>query len=93
MTRDQCAALLREVGLPVPRKSACRQCPYHSDRAWREIRDHDPAGWIMACEYDDRIYGERGARLHRSMQPLRLIDFGTDHPNLFDQECGGQCGI
>jgi hypothetical protein len=93
MTRSACADILREVGLPVPRKSACRFCPYHSDRAWREIRDHDPEGWIVACDFDDRIHADRGARLHRSMIPLRQIDFGEDNPDMFDQDCGGNCGV
>ncbi len=93
MSRSSCADLLKEVGLPVPRKSSCRFCPYHSDRAWREIRDHDPAGWEMSCDFDDRIFADKGARLHRSMIPLRRIDFGEDHPDLFDEECGGNCGV
>ncbi len=93
MTRDQCAALLRDVGLPVPRKSACSQCPYRSDKSWRELRDHDPQGWAFACDYDDRIRADRGASLHRSMIPLRRIDFGEDYPDLFDEECGGHCGV
>lgn len=92
-TRDRCADLLRRVGLPVPRKSACRQCPYRSDRGWREIRDHDPEGWAFACDYDETIHQDRGARLHRSMIPLRLIEFGEDHPDLFDDVCGGHCGV
>lgn len=93
MTRDRCAELLQDVGLPVPRKSACRQCPYRSDRGWREIRDYDAEGWAMACDYDDQIFSERGARLHRSMIPLRLVGFGEDHPDLFNEECGGHCGV
>lgn len=93
LTRDLCAKVLRDVGLPVPRKSACVQCPYHSDRAWREIRDYDPGGWTLACDYDDRIRLERGASLHRSMIPLREIEFGDDNPDLFNEECGGHCGV
>jgi hypothetical protein len=93
MTRDRCAAVLRQAGLPVPRKSACRQCPYRSDRAWREIRDYDPEGWIFACDYDDHIRATRQASLHRSMIPLRQIDFGGDNPDLFDNDCGGNCGV
>ncbi len=93
MTRSACAALLEEVGLPVPRKSACGYCPYHSDRAWREIRDHDAEAWELAVIYDDKIRADRGASLHRSMIPLRLVDFGDNEPSLFDLECGGNCGV
>lgn len=93
MTRDACAKVLREVGLPVPRKSACVYCPYRSDRGWREIRDHDPEGFAFACDFDDRIFAERGAHVHRSMIPLRQIAFGEDNQDLFDLDCGGNCGV
>lgn len=93
MTRSACAKLLEEIGLPVPRKSACVYCPFHSDRSWREIRDHDTDGWALAVAYDDKIRAERGASLHRSLIPLREIDFGEDHPELFDTECSGHCGV
>jgi len=93
LTRSACGEVLRSLGLPVPRKSACVYCPFHSDRAWREIRDHDAEGWACAVAYDETIRAERGASLHRSMIPLKLIDFGEDHPSLFDTECSGSCGV
>lgn len=93
MTRSACARTLTEVGLPVPRKSACGYCPYHSDAAWREIRDHDPETWDAALAYDDKIRLDRGASLHRSMIPLRRVDFGEDEPDMFTEECSGHCGM
>lgn len=93
MTRSACAALLREHGLPVPEKSACVYCPYHSDKAWRTIRDQDPKGWREAVAYDERLRAERGASLHRSLIPLRLVDFGQDEPDLFGEDCSGNCGV
>lgn len=93
MTRSACVALLESVGLPVPRKSACVYCPYHSDAAWREVRDFDPDGWQKALAYDDYVRAERGAFLHRSLIPLREVDLGEDEPGLFDQECSGHCGV
>lgn len=93
MTRSACARVLTEVGLPVPRKSACGLCPYHSDRAWREVRDHDPEAWEATLRYDDKLRAERGAFLHRSLIPLRDVTFSEDEPSLFDLECGGSCGV
>jgi hypothetical protein len=93
LTRSACARILTEHGLPVPRKSACVYCPYHSDRAWREVRDFDPAGWAQAIAYDDQVRADRGASLHRSLIPLRLVDLGQDEPDLFAEECAGHCGV
>jgi hypothetical protein len=93
MTRSACARTLTEVGLPVPLKSACGYCPYHSDQGWREVRDHDPEAWLEALAYDDKIRADRGAYLHRSLIPLREVDFGEDEPDLFGNDCGGHCGV
>jgi len=93
MTRSACAQVLTDAGLPVPRKSACGFCPYHSDRAWREVRDHDPDAWQRALTYDDKIRTERGVFLHRSLIPLRDVDLGEDEPDLFGEECDGYCGV
>lgn len=93
MTRSVCARVLTDAGVPVPRKSSCGYCPYHSDRQWREIRDYDPAAWERAVLYDDQVRAERGASLHRSLIPLRLVDLGVEEPGLFSEECAGVCGV
>jgi hypothetical protein len=97
MARSACVAVLEAHGIPVPRKSACVYCPWHSDGAWRELRDHDAEGFAAACAYDDQIRLERGASVHKSQVPLRLIDFGRNHPKLWDDgfgnDCSGQCGV
>jgi hypothetical protein len=36
--RDNCMELIRRAGLPIPPKSACWFCPFHSLREWREMR-------------------------------------------------------
>jgi len=93
MTRSACARTLTEHGLPVPRKSSCGYCPYHSDAAWREVRDGDPVAWGRAVAFDEQITADRGAYLHRSLIPLRLVDLGQEEPDLFADECAGYCGI
>jgi hypothetical protein len=90
-----CAALLREHGLPVPRKSACVFCPWRSDKGWREIAEYDPEGFQRAIAYDERLTRERGATVHRSRIPLRLIDFTKQQSfdDGFSNECEGHCGV
>ena len=98
MRKHDCADLLREHGLPVPRKSACVFCPWRSDRGWRDLQVHDPAGWQRAIAYDDRLRAQRQAAIHRSMIPLRELDFAAqgsflDDTNHFTNDCSGRCGV
>lgn len=92
----QCERVLLDNGLPVPRKSACVQCPWRSPQNWLMLRDHDPAGWQKALAYDDRVRAQRGASLHRSLIRLRDVSFKVQQKfNLdgFGNECQGVCGV
>lgn len=95
MRKHHCADLLREYGLPVPRKSACVFCPWRSDTGWRELTEHDPDGFQRAIAYDERLQQQRGATVHRSRIPLRLIDFTSQQSfgDGFRNECEGMCGV
>jgi hypothetical protein len=102
MTRADCLRWLERHDYPLPPKSACIGCPFHSDARWRDIRDHDPSGWAEAVEVDQAIRsGLRGIRgevyLHRSAVPLDQADLSTaeDHGqlNLWGNECEGLCGV
>lgn len=81
MTRRDCVEFLREVGLPVPQKSSCRFCPYHSDLYWHNLKTNHPGEFRKAAEFDRmirdmRCQGVRGQLfLHHSLVPLDQIDF------------------
>lgn len=78
MDRKACERWLRAHGWTEVAKSACIGCPYHGNRQWREMRDHQPEEWADAVEFDRAIRkgGARGlplngtAYLHRSRVPL-----------------------
>ena len=102
MTRQDCLRWLERHGYPLPPKSSCVGCPFHSDDMWRHIRDHDPQGWDEAVTIDRAIrVGLRGIRgevfLHRSAVPLDAADLSTpeDHGqfDMFGNECSGLCGV
>ena len=52
MTRRDCLGWLRRHDYPEPPKSACIGCPFHSDRAWRGLRDGSPEEWADAVAVD-----------------------------------------
>ena len=102
MTRQDCLRWLERHDYPLPPKSACIGCPFHSDAAWRRLRDQDPEAWDDAVSLDATIRtGLRGIRgevyLHRSAVPLEEADLTTaaDHGqlDLWQNECEGMCGI
>jgi hypothetical protein len=85
--------------LPEPGKSACFFCPFHSDLYWKVLQSDYPADFEKACYFDDSIRNfpklHSKAFLHRSLTPLRSIDFNAQKslfPELID-ECYGICGI
>jgi hypothetical protein len=79
MSRKDCIRFLESRGWSAT-KSACIGCPYHGNRAWRDLRDNHPEEWDDAIAFDAAIRkgGSRGdelrgtAFLHRSRVPLAL---------------------
>jgi hypothetical protein len=102
MTRRDCLAWMESHGYPMPPRSSCVFCPYHSDAEWRRLRDTDAAGWADAVAVDESIRGGiRGTKerlyLHRSLQPLSEVDLRTEQEvgqlELWGAECEGMCGL
>lgn len=87
LSRADCHAYLADRWpFPVPR-SACIGCPFHSNREWREMRDHRPDEWANAVEFDHAIRKGNASRgltrgtellgeafLHADRVPLELAD-------------------
>lgn len=106
MSRCECMAWLRRHGYPIPPKSSCLGCPFHSNAMWREIRE-DPAAWEDVVEVDRIIRRPierpgtsslRGEQfMHAQRVPLDQVDLSTPEErgqgNLFLHDCQGMCGL
>lgn len=101
MSRNDCLRWMERKGYPLPPKSSCIGCPYHSDHEWRAIKA-DPESWADAVLLDKIIReptkGMRGQQfMHRSCVPLEQVDLSTaaDHGqvDMFNNECAGMCGV
>jgi hypothetical protein len=95
--RHQCIEYIKAAGYPLPPKSACIGCPYHSDIFWKNLKNNEPAEFADAVDFDIEIRKHRVSLknkvfLHRSLRPLGEIDF-DNQPDLFDDECEGYCGL
>jgi 3'-phosphoadenosine 5'-phosphosulfate sulfotransferase (PAPS reductase)/FAD synthetase len=101
MTRLNCQAWLKEQGFSESPRSACIGCPYRDAKSWREMRDSAPDEWNEAVEFDAAIRQMKNKTthelyLHRSCQPLPMVDLETleekGQQNWLN-ECEGMCGV
>lgn len=97
MNRTDCERVIREGGLPVPPKSSCFFCPFHSELVWQELRRDDPALFQRAQEIEDAVQARKASRGHRqvfltrkgSQTGQRLSDvIATAGEMLFQSEIG-----
>ena len=71
LNRQDCRNIIEGAGLPVPPKSSCWFCPFHSRASWQEMRHAEPAmfGKAVALEV---LLNERRATL--GLYPMWLTD-------------------
>lgn len=101
MSREDCKQYLTDKDYPIPVKSSCIGCPFHSNATWLEMTDAEIAD---AADFEDVVntrlqahpklkdvpYYENGVRLHKSMRPIRERPFdkkGTEETER-DAVCG-----
>ena len=102
MSRHDCKMWMDSHGYPEPPKSACTFCPFHNDDVWREMKASDPVSFEQAVEVDEMMRDGLGGTseklyLHRSLKPLREVDFRNEYDmgqlDFFNNECEGMCGV
>lgn len=100
MTRWHCLEWMDKQGYPMPPKSSCLGCPYHSNKQWVEIKNQDADEWQETIEID-RLIRKRAENMkeeqfmHRSCKPLDQVDFSIieNQPDMWGNECEGMCGV
>lgn len=106
MNRDDCIKWLNAHGYPIPEKSACVFCPYHSNATWKRLKTKHPQDFAHAVEFDTKLRNNHRSELvsikgelfvHRSMKPLGEVSFDRADKRfqleLFGNECEGMCGV
>jgi PP-loop superfamily ATP-utilizing enzyme len=77
LSRADCTRIITDAGLPIPAKSACWFCPFHSVAAWTTMRTDDPATFERAAQLEDHLTARRAGQgkgpvyLSSRMIPLR----------------------
>lgn len=100
MTRQDCMNVIRSAGLPIPPKSSCWFCPFHSLTAWRELRERTPDLFDRAVELEAHlnvIAGKRGDHvwMTRKLKPLPMAIGDASQPSLFESDAceSGYCMV
>jgi hypothetical protein len=95
LSRTDCARVIADAGLPMPAKSACWFCPFHSAAAWQALRTDDPAMFERAAGLEDTLNAKRAGLgrdpvwLSGALIPLR--DAVRDMDALFPDPAAGEC--
>lgn len=98
ISRLECLDWMKTNGYPVPPKSSCLGCPYHSDTQWAEIKKNKEE-WMEIVEIDKLIRQARGIRneqfMHKSLLPIDEVKLKPKERgiDLFGNECEGLCGV
>lgn len=105
-SREQCLAWMFENGYPEPPRSACKQCPFHSDDEWIRQRDNEPEEFAYSVQYEKALQNAAANQealtgvpyLHDSCVPLDQVVFKPTEPgrkqvSMFGNECEGLCGV
>jgi hypothetical protein len=96
--RHDCVKWLNDNGFSNVPKSSCIGCPYRPDKDWRSMQIDRPEEFADAVKFDEQIrdMGNGNFFLHRSLKPLKMVDFSTDEERgqqNWLNECEGMCGV
>lgn len=96
LTREDCYAIIKNEGWPLPNKSRCWMCPYQDNQTWREVREN-PTLWAEAIAIDEDIrhFNEQSeVYLHQQRVPLADADLDADDRKEPNRQCGlGMCFV
>ena len=90
MDRQDCINVIKQAGIPVPPKSSCYFCPFHSARTWQHMRNNEPDLFQKTVELEN-IVNERRAMLGKEkvwfsskLKPLEKVTTDLEQGSLFD---------
>lgn len=93
LRRDDCMKIIRDAGLPVPPKSSCYFCPFHSMEAWADMRRNEPDLFERAAALEDTINAKRTDTYPVWLSPalIPLREAVTDDQGMLFDDTDGSC--
>lgn len=101
MSRMDCMNVIVRAGKPLPPKSACIWCPFHTLQAWRDQHDREPDLFQCSVGVENHLTawslkrGHRPVYLSSQQRPLARVVGDASQPSLFeDESCeSGYCMV
>lgn len=98
LDRQDCLNIITAAGLPIPGRSACFFCPFHTRDEWQSLARKRPDLFEKACALEDTLH-DRGEALGRGSfymtrygKPLRDVHDGNQAVLFEDDGCeSGWC--
>ena len=99
--RAKCISIIQSAGLPIPPKSSCWFCPFHSLRTWQDMRQNQPVLFLQASNFE-AILNERRAKqgkdpiwFTRMLKPLEQVTTDLVQDSLFEDDAceSGYCMV
>ena len=98
LSRHDCTKIITDAGLPVPPKSSCYFCPFHSMAVWQDMRHTQPDLFEKSVDLERQI-NEKRARLgkdsvwlSRKLKPLAQATTDLQQLSFEDDFCdSGYC--
>lgn len=72
LNRNDCERVIADAGLPVPPKSSCYFCPFHSINEWIRQRRDEPELFAKSVEVEKAISAKAGAPRYLTRTGLPL---------------------
>ncbi len=94
LSRQDCINIIARAGLPVPPRSACYFCPFHSRSDWIRLKNQRPDLFDKAVGLEKRLNEKRGnlqkdrVWMHPSCKPL---DIAVGDQMMFDLDDMDNC--
>ena len=98
LDRAACIAIIRQAGLPVPPKSSCWFCPYHSLQTWQHMRQEQPTYsgkqllWSNDINARRVILGKDRVWCRSKLKPLDQATTDYLQSTLFEEEASCERG-
>jgi hypothetical protein len=96
MSRQDCINLIESAGLPVPPKSSCWFCPFHSTAHWRRMLKDEPELFARSADLEQMLNDRRTKLglypvwLTRHLRPLAEAVTDDGQLDMFES---GSCDI
>jgi len=64
LSRDDCAAIIRDAGLPAPPKSGCWFCPFQKQARWHQLKRESPDLFDRALYLEENAKTKSGTKVY-----------------------------